>query len=54
MAGTILPTPDNAEKPDPKWEQIEQAGQKYALEHLSNDNATEKLVDLMRRITGDA
>ena len=38
---------------DPKWKRIAQAGQKYTLEHLSNDNATDSLVNLMRKAIGE-
>ena len=38
---------------DPKYEKIAQAGQKYTLEHLSNDNATDKLVNLMQKAIGE-
>ena len=38
---------------DQEWERIAQAGQKYTLEHLTNDNATDKLFLLMRKVIGE-
>ena len=35
---------------DPAWKRIALAGQRYALEHLNNDKAADKLVQLMLRV----
>ena len=35
---------------DPVWKRIALAGQRYALEHLNNDKAADKLVQLMLRV----
>ena len=33
-----------------KWEEIANAGRKYVLNNLTNDNATEKLVEVMKKL----
>ncbi len=38
---------------DPKWRKIAEAGRKYTMENLTNDDATEKLHDLMRKLVGE-
>ena len=38
---------------EPKWERIARAGQKYTLEHLTNDNAADRLASLMCKIIGE-
>ena len=35
---------------NPKWEEIANAGRKYVLNNLTNDNATEKLVEVMKKL----
>jgi len=41
----FLKDPDN-----PKWEQIANAGRQHAINNLTNDNATEKLVEVMKKL----
>jgi hypothetical protein len=41
----FLNDPDN-----PKWEQIANAGRQHAIDNLTNDNATEKLVEVMKKL----
>ena len=35
---------------DPKWQRIAMAGQKHTMEHLTNDNAADRLAVLMRKL----
>ena len=41
----FLNDPDNL-----KWEQIANAGRQHAIDNLTNDNATEKLVEVMKKL----
>jgi hypothetical protein len=41
----FLNDPDN-----PKWEEIANAGRQHSMDNLTNDNATEKLVDVMKKL----
>jgi len=41
----FLNDPDN-----PKWEKIADAGRQYVMNNLTNDNAAEKLVELMKKL----
>ncbi len=41
----FLNDPDN-----PKWEKIANAGRQYVMNNLTNDNAVEKLVELMKKL----
>lgn len=41
----FLNDPDN-----PKWEKIADAGRQYVMDNLTNDNAAEKLVELMKKL----
>ena len=41
----FLNDPDN-----PKWEEIANAGRQYVVDNLNNDKATEKLVELMKKL----
>tara|TARA_B100001540_G_C15758596_1_gene620570 strand:+ start:571 stop:1551 length:981 start_codon:yes stop_codon:yes gene_type:complete len=41
----FLSDPDN-----PKWEEISQSGRDFAMNKLSNDNAVEKIVDIIRKL----
>ena len=39
---------------DPRWEKIAQAGKTHALENLSNDKGVLMLIDVMRKVLGEA
>ena len=41
----FLDDPDN-----PKWEKIAESGRKYAIEHLNNDKAVERIIDSIREL----
>ena len=36
---------------DPKWEKIAKSGYEHVMKNLTNDNAVESLLKLIRRIT---
>ena len=35
---------------NPKWEEIAQSGRDFAMNELSNDNAAEKIVEIMDKL----